>query len=380
MRGQASVAVQKSAAATIGRAPAGVLQRQCACGQHTQGEGECEQCAQERMTLQRKRNGMGGTTGVPPIVHEVLRSPGHPLDSHTRSFMEPRFGHDFSAVRVHADSRAAESARSVGALAFTAGRHVVFGAGTYAPHSSSGRCLLAHELTHVVQQGAQGALQEFAIGATDDRYEAEAERIAADVSRSQPVARTSGLNHLSVRSPVLQRAAIHSGNILDEGSCQHVACGSTWACEDPGGFECPAGTQNAFAKTKKKFRPLFACDIKCENNATCNDGANWISIPASRFAYSKCKETLTICANGKSTEAHLRDKSDVHQAWEVSHGVQDDLGVSPYSSFSGSIYGDAKDPGFAKDKHCVSAAPKSTTSSTKPTGTREVENKDAGTK
>ena len=90
--------------------------------------------------------------GVPPIVHEVLRSPGQPLDVATRAFMEPRFGHDFSGVRVHTDAKAAESARAVNALAYTVGRNVVFGAGQYLPQTNAGQRLLAHELTHTVQQ------------------------------------------------------------------------------------------------------------------------------------------------------------------------------------------------------------------------------------
>ena len=81
---------------------------------------------------------------------------GRPLDASTRSFFEPRFGTDFSHVRVHTDARAAESARSVNALAYTVGRDVVFGAGQYAPQTSSGKRLMAHELTHVVQQGGVG--------------------------------------------------------------------------------------------------------------------------------------------------------------------------------------------------------------------------------
>jgi hypothetical protein len=143
---------------------------------------------------------------APPIVHEVLRSPGQPLDAETRAFMEPRFGHDFSQiqlrtigsnllhhkltvgrpddqyeqevnraadaimsapavkeddvcsisgfshVRLHTDSAAAESARIVHARAYTVGQDVVFGAGQYAPATSAGQRLLAHELGHVVQQ------------------------------------------------------------------------------------------------------------------------------------------------------------------------------------------------------------------------------------
>jgi hypothetical protein len=88
---------------------------------------------------------------VPGVVQEVLRSPGQPLDAEARAFFEPRFGSDFSGVRVHAGEQAAQSASSVNALAYTVGPHIVFGAGQYAPHSSGGRHLLAHELTHVNQ-------------------------------------------------------------------------------------------------------------------------------------------------------------------------------------------------------------------------------------
>ena len=97
----------------------------------------------------------GAPAGAPPIVHEVLRSPGRPLDAATRAFFEPRFGVDFGATRVHTDSRAAASARAVDALAYTVGNDVVFDTGQYAPHLDSGKRLLAHELTHVVQQSGQ---------------------------------------------------------------------------------------------------------------------------------------------------------------------------------------------------------------------------------
>jgi hypothetical protein len=106
----------------------------------------------KKQALQRKMIARNEVSEVPPIVHEVLRSPGQPLDPVTRAFMEPRFGHDFSQVRVHADSKAAESAQAVNALAYTVGRDVVFGAGQYAVGTSEGQRLLAHELAHVVQQ------------------------------------------------------------------------------------------------------------------------------------------------------------------------------------------------------------------------------------
>jgi len=128
-----------------------LLRSQCACGQHT-GGGQCNECKKKHETLQRYRASPSGSLAVPPIVHEVLRSPGQPLDSGTRDFMEPRFGHDFSQVRIHTDKRAAESAYRVNALAYTVGREIVFGTGQYQPNTSVGRRLLAHEMTHVVQQ------------------------------------------------------------------------------------------------------------------------------------------------------------------------------------------------------------------------------------
>jgi hypothetical protein len=91
-------------------------------------------------------------TTAPPIVHDVLAQPGTPLDITTRNVLEPRFGHDFSQVRIHTDPDAALSATAIHARAFAVGHHVVFNAGYFSPHTDSGKSLLVHELTHVVQQ------------------------------------------------------------------------------------------------------------------------------------------------------------------------------------------------------------------------------------
>lgn len=100
-------------------------------------------------------NVIEGSVGIPAVVNEVLRNSGQPLDPTTRAFMEPRFGHDFSKVRIHTDRRAAMSASVISAHAYTAGNDIVFGAGRHRPDSKEGRHLLAHELTHVVQQTRQ---------------------------------------------------------------------------------------------------------------------------------------------------------------------------------------------------------------------------------
>jgi len=95
--------------------------------------------------------------------------------------MEPRFGHDFSDVRIHTDARAAESARAINALAYTVGRDVVFSAGQFAPNSGEGRKLIAHELTHVVQQ-QHAAPANLHIAPAHDALEDEANSIANDLA------------------------------------------------------------------------------------------------------------------------------------------------------------------------------------------------------
>ena len=105
----------------------------------------------------RAAAGAAGAMDATPMVHRVLATPGQPLDGATREFFSSRFGHDFAHVRVHADAGAAESARSVHALAYTVGSDVVFGAGQYAPGTRAGKQLLAHELAHVVQQSGRSA-------------------------------------------------------------------------------------------------------------------------------------------------------------------------------------------------------------------------------
>jgi len=113
---------------------------------------------ENRLALHHRSINPDGSPTVPSIVYEVLRSPGQPLDADTRTFMEPRFGYDFSRVRVHTDAKAAESARAVNALAYTVGTDVVFAAGRYTPATRTGQKLLGHELVHVLQQTKNGLM------------------------------------------------------------------------------------------------------------------------------------------------------------------------------------------------------------------------------
>ncbi|HEY5960381.1 MAG TPA: DUF4157 domain-containing protein [Polyangiaceae bacterium] len=110
----------------------------------------------EEETLQAKSAGepMGDVSSTVEERIRGLEGHGRPLLDSTRSFMEPRFGADFSGVRIHTDPNAAALAREVSAQAFTVGPDIVFGAGRYEPDSAAGQHLLAHELSHVVQQGS----------------------------------------------------------------------------------------------------------------------------------------------------------------------------------------------------------------------------------
>jgi hypothetical protein len=127
-------------------------------------------------------------------MHDVLRASGRPLDRSTRDFMESRFGHDFSAVRVHTDDTAARSASALSARAYTIGRNVVFAAGEHQPSTQAGKHLLAHELAHVVQQqaGAEPQAPQFRlphdpmhrrliVGEANDPAEQEADQVADHV-------------------------------------------------------------------------------------------------------------------------------------------------------------------------------------------------------
>ena len=191
--------VAQYAKATSSLQPAqSLIQRKCACGNHTVAGEECPECAKKKIGLQRKlaigasndpleqeadrvadqvisapsSSGISGAPlhiqryagqatrqmdTAPASVNLVLAGSGRPLEPALRENMEQHFGHDFSQVQVHFGGVAEQSARDLNANAYTVGQNIVFGAGRFVPGTHEGRRLLAHELTHVVQQsGADG--------------------------------------------------------------------------------------------------------------------------------------------------------------------------------------------------------------------------------
>jgi hypothetical protein len=350
-----------SATGSLRQSPSGVLQRKCACGG---AGGDCAECKKKEPELQRKATTTGSrATMVPPIVHDVLRSPGQPLDRGTRAAMESSFGQDFSGVRVHTDARAAKSAGAVNALAYTMGRNVVFGPRLYNPGSTNGCQLLAHELAHVVQQrGRLDVPATLTVGPDHDPSEVEAEHIANAFPRLNSVARVTNFGP----SAMIRRAPIYAGRILDEGSCGDLVAHSKWICCDPDhgaerkgkttdidGHECPS----------QKFTPTFTCDNNCEKALAhgCDDSDNWMALPKTRFTTNKCRQDLVICAGGQFTHAYVRDRSE-REAWEVSRAIPAALGIPP--DFSAVVYGDESDKNFKNDKRCFKAAPKDAGTST----------------
>jgi hypothetical protein len=208
---------------TFTAVPTGLLQRKCACGGSPGVDGECEECREKRLSLQRRAANQAEPATVPPIVHEVLHTPGQPLDAATRAFMEPRFGYDFSQVRVHTDAKAAESARAVNALAYTVGRDVVFGIGQYEPGTMEGKRLLAHELTHTIQQSSHGSTkvdQNIQVGRSNDEYERTAEHLAQQRLRMEEMKSSGNNEALSLSSSMAPTTAVAKTGFLLQRVCR----------------------------------------------------------------------------------------------------------------------------------------------------------------
>ena len=257
--------VQASPAQNFTPAQTGLLQKKSALC-NTPGLAKDSKLDQDKLTLQRSSIDQAGTTTVPPIVHEVLRSPGVPLDPATRAYMEPRFGHDFSRVRVHADARATESARAVDALAYTVGHDVVFNKGQYAPRVLEGRRLMAHELTHVLQQPqGRSSGRDLQIAPTSGSDEREADNFAHHVLQGDQLteslrqvglslARFTVRGHHIIEEAALagagfsdnQREAVHRGN-LERDFSQVGRTGNTLLLCDRssfGGYSAPEHFDN----------------------------------------------------------------------------------------------------------------------------------------
>ncbi|HEY8694028.1 MAG TPA: DUF4157 domain-containing protein, partial [Chloroflexota bacterium] len=198
------LAVKRTAAPSFTAVREGTIQR-CAAA-------PCSVCSaqEDEQSVMRQRAFVSGEPPtVPAIVRDVLRSRGQPLDAATRALFEPRFGHDFSGVRIHADETAARAADAIGATAFTVGSSISFGRGMYQPGTAPGLQLLAHELTHTVQQRGRiaSAQPSLRVGAANDAAESTAERVANAVLAGQSIPRIGATGAIIRRKPKVSPVA-----------------------------------------------------------------------------------------------------------------------------------------------------------------------------
>lgn len=181
----------------LARTSSRLLQRKCACG-GTQGPtGECENCRRKRLQRSQAASVLERNEArfISTVVRDALQTPGVPLDAAIRVSSEKQFGHDFSRVRLHTDRRAGDAAEALNARAFTYGHDIVFAPQQFAPASLAGRRLLAHELTHVVQQSAAPNPTAIELDNPNSAAEQEANRLSQrnvpDRKSSPPLSKTS---------------------------------------------------------------------------------------------------------------------------------------------------------------------------------------------
>jgi hypothetical protein len=262
----------------------------------------CSECEAEDKKLRTKADsGMLAGTQAPAIVHDVLRSPGQPLDDKTRAYMEPRFRQDFSRVRVHYDEKASESARAVRAYAYTAGRDVVFARGRYSPSTEAGKKLLAHELAHVVQQGFRDASSDDTaeIGPVGDQHEQAADRAAESIGESSARSFTPDPSRVPASSrAAIQRQALNCPTRKDVGD---ECAGATKKCQGASGscksdFSKAGELDNYIADIKANFQASdFGPNAK-RNFAHWLDGSgSELEMPSDVFeAHDATKDALSV--------------------------------------------------------------------------------------
>ncbi len=307
--------------------------------------------------------------GVPPIVQSVFsRGNGRPLDTDTRSFMESRFGEDFSKVRLHTDAQAAKSAQALNARAYTVGRHIAFGASQYAPETGKGQKLLVHELTHVVQQQHGGSPPALRPNAP---HELEADEVASAVVAGIPrvavrkfsgtgIARTTEDQRAAVQNQLMQRLAaarVASGRgttttsvmVLTTPSGEIVASGQgrheTGGIRTVGGPEPPHAEVAAYQDLMRNVNPqlqrtqleLFvltdapAC-VQCQQKMLFQAPANWnvrvyhpetveSGVQMTRLREAILKEQKEATISGQTKQARIERAERIRQLEAKQRGI-----------------------------------------------------------
>ncbi|HEY6411186.1 MAG TPA: DUF4157 domain-containing protein [Ktedonobacteraceae bacterium] len=217
----------------------------------SEGEDEAKNSLMREQGVEPRANASADISSVPPTVQAVLNNGGgQPLDTTTRAFMDSRFVHDFSKVRVHSGTQAEKSAASVHALAYTVGRDIVFGTGQYAPETTEGRRLLAHELTHVVQQEkANGS--SLTGNAISQPAEHEAEQVAQTIVRGGHAPQVFSISRGVQRDDGGAKAPEY-GVLVAEGPSSSQKKG-----EKPSGAAKSAGSDQQIKELMKELKKFF---------------------------------------------------------------------------------------------------------------------------
>jgi hypothetical protein len=255
---------------TVMRTPEPVIQRSCAA---CSAGGSCPKCGtEEEKKVQRKVDSNAGAfdSTVPDDFLNSLGA-GQSLDHPTRTFMESSFGADFSAVRVHTGAAAAETAHSVNALAYTVGRNIVFGSGQFDPQSNSGRRLLAHELTHTIQQGAVGAGRESGAASSSNTLQREP---ADEASSSGP----------SIYDDEVMPEPSDSENYVVGNSLDMVSVENPYEEESSGAAELPKPPEVGKKKMGGPLGPVKegSGEERAPLNPECKE---WIKLKRTTYAY-----------------------------------------------------------------------------------------------
>ncbi len=305
-----------------------LLQRACACGQHTPAGGDCPSCKQQP-TIASSRSGAilarqaFGTTGTTSAnVNRILASSGRPLDSALQQEMEQHFGYDFSQVRVHSDADAGQSAQDVRAHAYTVGHNIVFGTGQFAPHTHAGRHLLAHELAHVIQQDGSTPTAHLEISNPHSPAEHEATSIADQFppmtpsqGKQQPIPHPLRVTHPAImRSPIFDSTMEICHHLLksrvfhvSQGGIVVTAHASWEASPDWRGAEPPSCGHDMYNMTLTRVAWPFDSEVaNCEFQNGRSVSKNWTGLPEDDYY-------LTIWTNNTNPNCCLRGEISVSQ-------------------------------------------------------------------
>lgn len=260
------------------------VQRKCAA---------CES-EEEEMPVQRKadaaRSGgvpVAGTMPAPLSVGEAVSSGGKPLEPGVRKAFESRFGRDFSSVRIHSDPAAEASASEIRARAYTSGRHIVFGSGEYSPGTNRGMRLLAHELTHVVQQ-AGGSVRRPSLVQRQPKDATPASPIGGCTESQSAALR----KQLSLARALVGVAIAHLKKEQDQPPAPGISSVARRALASNFHTSDPKDVTAILATFKRILEKLKDSNIRCLDDKACDEVCAGAGAP---FACASAAIPITVC-------------------------------------------------------------------------------------